>query len=125
MKKRRALLLTFLILLLIVSIPSQGGETSQRQKQLDGTLIKAIMLDDTSGVLAALKAGAAPDLPGDHRRTPLMQSIRYSSPAVVRLMLPHCHRINARDDQGWTALHYVMREYRPNILALLLAGKVK
>jgi len=61
MKKRRALLLTLLALLLVVGIPSVLMLREYRREQASRDLIAAIYANDTEKVLAALKQGADPN----------------------------------------------------------------
>jgi len=63
MKKRRALLLSLLILLLLVGIPVGFLLREYRQERLNRDLIEAIVTNDTPSVLTALNAGASPNAP--------------------------------------------------------------
>ena len=66
--------------------------------------------------------GNIPNLPNYIGRTPLHRAtISGTSPEMVELLLKHPGiNINARDIEGWTALHCAAFENRVEILGLLL-----
>lgn len=43
--------------------------------------------------------------------TLLMDAVTYASEEMVRLLLEYGANIHARDDIGWTALHYAARKH--------------
>ncbi|HLK55905.1 MAG TPA: ankyrin repeat domain-containing protein [Chthonomonadaceae bacterium] len=61
MKKRRALLLTLLALLLVVGIPTGFLVRAYRREQASRNMMAAISEDDMPAALTALKAGADPN----------------------------------------------------------------
>ncbi|HLK55883.1 MAG TPA: ankyrin repeat domain-containing protein [Chthonomonadaceae bacterium] len=71
MKRRRTLLLPLLVLLLIVGIPAALTIRTLHQEQSNHALIAAIRADDTQAALAALKAGADPNVRDPTQDKPL------------------------------------------------------
>lgn len=81
-------------------------------------LWSAIQKRDAAAAQAAIRAGADVNAMGSFHQTPLQQAARESA-AIVEILLAHGARVNARDDEGRTALHLAM----PDSIALLLRHK--
>jgi len=63
MKKRRALLFTLLILLIVVGIPTGFFVRAVHHEQLNHSLIAAVENDDLAAVRRLLRQGADPNTP--------------------------------------------------------------
>jgi|SRR5579871_615338 len=81
MKKRRALLLTLLALLLVVGIPTALLLRAYRQERLNRELLAAVLGGDTNKALTALRAGANPNA---HLDDEILYVSEYpASPALI------------------------------------------
>jgi uncharacterized protein len=85
-------------------------------------VLRAISRKDL-GVLDHLTPEAA-NLRDEDEMTPLMNAILEEEvdPAIVSLLLKRGADVNARDREGWTALHYAARDQKDAVVPLLLAA---
>ena len=87
----------------------------------DQALIDAAFVCDLVKVRELLVAGADPNVPDDDGRTPLFSAVLGGSIGLVGLLLESHADIQARDSQGFSALHYAAQEDLPEMARLLIA----
>ena len=64
-------------------------------------------------VTQLLAHGANPNLPRENGETPLMTAARLGRPDLMKLLLRKGAKVNARTDDGWTALMCAVAEAMP------------
>jgi uncharacterized protein len=53
-------------------------------------------------------------------RTLLMESVIFKKEAIARLLISSGVDINAKEAKGWTALHFAVQSFLPDIIQLLI-----
>src|ERR1051326_4674848 len=121
MKKRRALLLVLLALLLIVGIPTGLLMRESRLEQANHALIAAIQANDTPAALVALKAGADPNTRANGKEPP--PGLRDLLQRVLDKLL-HSSRATSQEPDTFLLLHLHVAPMENPVLvnALLNAG---
>ncbi len=83
-------------------------------------LLTSLEADDTSGVVAALEAGADPSQVDANGRTALMVAAQHAGPPALEALLAHGADVDARAADGMTALMLALRHARTSEVPLLL-----
>jgi len=78
---------------------------------------------EVAALLLRYGAGAAVNVRGDDKRTPLHSAAYYGQVKVVRFLLEHDADVNSSDSAGWTPLHYPSADRNsqkgPDVLRML------
>lgn len=120
LKSRRIFLLTPLILLFVVGIPTGLLVREYRREQASRDLIAAIKADNAPAAITALKAGADPNIRENPEKEKLSTRERFQQ-FIDRIVHPH---IETEDHSYSTPLMLCLREEQddPLVKVLLDAG---
>ncbi|MBC8133417.1 MAG: ankyrin repeat domain-containing protein [Deltaproteobacteria bacterium] len=101
---------------------SKSGTTPPKDRAADRALVDAAFVCDLIKARELLAAGADPDARDtEDGRTPLFSAVLGGSLGLVGLLLEAGADINARDHQGFSALHFAAQEDLPEMARLLIA----
>lgn len=85
-------------------------------------LCRADVIRDVRQALNLLNKGVDPNCLDIEQNTPLIHASRAGSTDVVEVLLDYGARMDATDNNGWTALMYAAQEAHPKIVKLLVSN---
>jgi len=80
---------------------------ASKRKQLNRSLLDAVIMRDINGARELLKQGADVNArDNEHQETPVILAAKFAGAEMVRMLLEAGAEVDARDDWGRTALFY-------------------
>ncbi len=89
-------------------------------EDLDTQLCEAAFVCDFVRVRELLAKGGNPNVRDGDLRTPLHQAVLGNSVGLLGLLLEAGAHLDAKDNHGFTALHYAAQEFLPEIARILV-----